>query len=634
MTTKTKYAKSASSEKKSKREVAKKKTEKVSKGDRKRPKRKAAKKTGFTTGMKNHWGGGRDPAVFVTSSDLVSALNRVMRLEEDYESRGDRWYILEADLRVKYRRLEKLIEKDPSLKKTLGSLMAYLRAQVAARIEIFQKNKDEGYVLFEDLWLLYYEGQEVFYDDNGALVAGVVERANPGSGLFGRYYGMRIKCLIHDGQKFVEEEKYVAVGGFDGGERLANLTVRLVTPDLKEHFIERGARVSDIIQAGSSYVQYAGECIERSWWGTKRYRADGRCMLDPKTFKKMNENYDHPHNRCEEEERDGTKFREIVRDDLWRVAPWIPGFSFAAKQWGEFNIENVTPINFNTDAFDQLVLPARNVEGLEVDPKRMIRSLVEKGTVGFTDVIAGKGCGIILLLHGPPGTGKTLTAEAIADLLRRPLYSVSVGELGTKTEVLEKNLRTVLEVATLWKAVLLIDEADIFMEKRTARDIERNALVAIFLRMLEYYQGVLFLTTNRVKEFDRAFNSRISIALHYPAHDTDNRTQIWTNLLRVAKLDPSGFDVATLAKEEVNGRQIQHAIRIGLSLAANEERPVTAEDFMKTIRLAQYFNRQLETPEVMGEDLKHVTVMESPMPMTALPAPGKNGGNQRRRRRI
>lgn len=39
----------------------------------------------------------------------------------------------------------------------------------------------------------------------------------------------------------------------------------------------------------------------------------------------------------------------------------------------------------------------------------------------------------------------------------------------------------------------------------------RNSLVATFLRLLEYHSGVLFLTTNRVKAFDEAFLSRVSV---------------------------------------------------------------------------------------------------------------------------
>lgn len=67
------------------------------------------------------------------------------------------------------------------------------------------------------------------------------------------------------------------------------------------------------------------------------------------------------------------------------------------------------------------------------------------------------------MLHGPPGTGKTLTAEGIAELLKRPLYMVSTGELGTRSDQLEIELNKILDVAHSWGAVLLLDEADVFL---------------------------------------------------------------------------------------------------------------------------------------------------------------------------
>jgi SpoVK/Ycf46/Vps4 family AAA+-type ATPase len=101
------------------------------------------------------------------------------------------------------------------------------------------------------------------------------------------------------------------------------------------------------------------------------------------------------------------------------------------------------------------------------------------------DIINAKGGGIIFLLHGPPGVGKTLTAEATSETLKKPLYSVNVGELGTDLEKLEYRLKNILEICYAWDAVLLLDEADIFLEKRNDNDIQRNAMVGVFLRLLE-----------------------------------------------------------------------------------------------------------------------------------------------------
>jgi hypothetical protein len=76
---------------------------------------------------------------------------------------------------------------------------------------------------------------------------------------------------------------------------------------------------------------------------------------------------------------------------------------------------------------------------------------------------------------------------------------VSAGELGTDSRYLESELQKILDICHAWGAILLLDEADVFLEKRNMQDIHRNALVSIFLRQLEYFQGILFLTTNRVE---------------------------------------------------------------------------------------------------------------------------------------
>lgn len=92
-----------------------------------------------------------------------------------------------------------------------------------------------------------------------------------------------------------------------------------------------------------------------------------------------------------------------------------------------------------------------------------------------------------------------MTAEGISELLKCPLYMVSAGELGTDSRYLESELQKILDICHTWGAILLLDEADVFLEKRSMHDIHRNSLVGVFLRQLEYFMGILFLTTNRVE---------------------------------------------------------------------------------------------------------------------------------------
>lgn len=155
------------------------------------------------------------------------------------------------------------------------------------------------------------------------------------------------------------------------------------------------------------------------------------------------------------------------------------------------------------DIFDALVMD----NGLKTVIRRLVQA--HKSEVShFDDFVKGKGKGLIGLLLGPPGTGKTLTAEAIAEIAEMPLYSVTSGTLGSSASSLERGLQQCLQLARRWRAVLLLDEADVFLARRDMADLERNAVVSVFLRELEYYQGVMLLTTNQGHLIDEAFQSK------------------------------------------------------------------------------------------------------------------------------
>ena len=62
----------------------------------------------------------------------------------------------------------------------------------------------------------------------------------------------------------------------------------------------------------------------------------------------------------------------------------------------------------------------------------------------------------------------------------------SAGDLGLDPRNVETKLQNILEMCTKWNAILLLDEADVFLEQRSLHELERNKLVSIFLRILEY----------------------------------------------------------------------------------------------------------------------------------------------------
>jgi SpoVK/Ycf46/Vps4 family AAA+-type ATPase len=261
-------------------------------------------------------------------------------------------------------------------------------------------------------------------------------------------------------------------------------------------------------------------------------------------------------------------------------------FIFANTAAAIFALANLSEVIFNPDIFDSLVL--------KEEQKRLVRDLVigHQATGGqFDDVVRFKGKGLIGLLAGPPGVGKTMTAEAIAEVTERPLYVISSGELGEKPEYIHKRLSQVMELAELWRAVVLLDEADVFLSKRSDTDLTRNAIVSIFLRELEYYQGILILTTNRLPSFDPAFQSRIHFSLDYPDLDATGRQSIWKTFLTRAAEDPKlTVDVdydghAHLASLQLNGRQIKNVMGITQSVAKTRSEPITVSFIEENMNL-------------------------------------------------
>ncbi|KAI1172279.1 hypothetical protein F4777DRAFT_582133 [Nemania sp. FL0916] len=251
------------------------------------------------------------------------------------------------------------------------------------------------------------------------------------------------------------------------------------------------------------------------------------------------------------------------------------GFIMRSRKWAKLDLASLGPTR-RENTFDLLVLPPGH--------RRMVESLVTQhfldretasDEIDEVDIVRGKGKGLILLLHGAPGVGKTTTA----------------GDLGSRADVVESHLETNFALASRWGCILLIDEADVFLEARQTENFERNSLVAVFLRALEYYTGILFLTTNRVGTFDEAFTSRVHISLYYPplsqaptlAVFKVNLTRIKDRFEKKKERGEADLEIDELSINEFilnyyaqnmearwNGRQIRNACQTALALAEFE----------------------------------------------------------------
>ncbi|KAK4233685.1 P-loop containing nucleoside triphosphate hydrolase protein, partial [Achaetomium macrosporum] len=176
------------------------------------------------------------------------------------------------------------------------------------------------------------------------------------------------------------------------------------------------------------------------------------------------------------------------------------------------------------------------------------------------------------------------TTEGVAEMFRKPLFQITCGDLGTTASEAKEALETNFALASRWECILLLDEADVFLATRSKEDFKRNGLVSLFLRVLEYYAGVLFLTTSRIGDFDEAFASRIHISLHYSHLDFASTEAIFRLNLRLIRdrfsksgrpIEIEGDKIIDFARhyfethktEKWNGRQIRNACQTALALA-------------------------------------------------------------------
>lgn len=190
---------------------------------------------------------------------------------------------------------------------------------------------------------------------------------------------------------------------------------------------------------------------------------------------------------------------------------------------------------------------------------------------GFKDIIGNKGGGAIILCAGKPGTGKTLTAEVYSEAMSRPLYSVQCSQLGITPEDLEKELLLVFNRAARWNAILLLDEADVYVAARGS-NLVQNAIVGVFLRVLEYYQGVLFLTTNRDDLVDDAVASRCLAKITYQPPTPENQARIWRVLAETAGIFIKDGEIALIVKEfpKLSGRDVKNLLKLASMVAINK----------------------------------------------------------------
>jgi len=240
------------------------------------------------------------------------------------------------------------------------------------------------------------------------------------------------------------------------------------------------------------------------------------------------------------------------------VHPYIVAFDLVRHITIKIHVSYLTRYEFDKTMASKLVI--------DDEIRDLVDLLIKRKGGQFRDIVKGKAGGAVVLLAGPPGVGKTLTAEVFAESREAALYSVQCSQIGLEPEELEKTLHKIFARGKRWGAVVLLDEADVYLRQR-GDDLVQNAIVGVFLRVLEYQDNTLFLTTNRPDDVDDAILSRCIAKIMYKGHpNKKQQMQIWRILTNNAGIKMSDEVIEAIVHNgnigSLSGRDIKQILKL------------------------------------------------------------------------
>ena len=269
------------------------------------------------------------------------------------------------------------------------------------------------------------------------------------------------------------------------------------------------------------------------------------------------------------------------------VHPYVFMFHLELHHYLWVHVDDLAPYAYQPALKQKLILPPEQTDLIDI--------LTAEMDVLMDDIVAGKSGGTTVLCAGPPGVGKTLTAEVYSEIIQRPLYRVHSGQRGLNVAAMETALKDILTRAQRWGAVMLIDEADVYIKRRDD-NIAMNAVVGVFLRVLEYFNGLLFLTTNRVDDIDEAIVSRCIALIRYDPPDSESRRRIWQVMLAQFALEVDDALLAELVElfPGASGRDIKGLAKLTAKYCSQKQVRPSSEVFR---RCSVFRGMELERPD-------------------------------------
>lgn len=289
--------------------------------------------------------------------------------------------------------------------------------------------------------------------------------------------------------------------------------------------------------------------------------------------------------RCiNDEENLQRRFEMMADPEFWRDAGMPDSFERVPLhcyvhmfhlEWHHniwVHVQNMSEYQYRPELRNKLILPDHHRDLIDI--------LTSDMNILMQDFVPGKSGGTTILCKGAPGLGKTLTAEVYSEVVGKPLYRVHSGQLGTTAASVESNLSGILRRAARWDAILLLDEADVYIRCRD-NDLEHNAIVAEFLRTLEYFNGLLFMTTNRIDDVDDAILSRCIATIKYEIPPKDDALRLWKSLAEQFNADISDELIARLTEifPQASGRDIKELLKLTTKYCRGKQIPFSEQAF-------------------------------------------------------
>ncbi|KAH8900595.1 P-loop containing nucleoside triphosphate hydrolase protein [Thozetella sp. PMI_491] len=513
----------------------------------------------------------------------------------------------------------------PRLRDEINLLLGFIESRecLGNSIAKFEKLVPNNKISFDILWMLFPPFELVYVKLQEFDECFLVQKCSPAASLMeGRTLLFSLIYSCHDGKQYGLKTSPLSVPRFSGTTEISTHFLSLVPlrfleksqqERIRERFTARAKTYLELQKADFTMKQHFGWIWVLS--GTflelalevdnKKKRIEVRFNSPPSFIAGIkligcNSRTDVLSIAGADDEDEGN-IEELADVEYVICQSSLVCFMLDRKAWVKVLVEELRDIDWYPDPWATLQM--------ESETKSLVKTLVqgfsptEDVFAGWDDIVEGKGKGLIFLLHGLPGLGKTFTAETIAEQTRRPLYQVSTGELSIDVRQLEAQLRQIFRLGWRWGAIVLIDEADVIMAERDLSDLARSAIVAVFLRLVEYYRGLLFLTTNKIENFDPAFYNRIHAIIEYTPLGKEARINIWRNLLHNRKrgsinLDASWDDqrdtiYSLLGDLDMNGRDIRNLIRAAYGVAQAKKVPLGVRHITRVLtRFGRAANRE------------------------------------------